>query len=304
MTTVPSARVVKGGDVESSAGERDLAPPINVIALAPRTVPRAFVARLLFGGPLGAFGWVFAAFGMIFTLVFVPRSMPDFTSYDMTATATVEHVETTTMSENKEHVLRVTYTFEDAEGQLHRGQSYTRDPVETNSERTVEYTRADPDVSRLRGMRRSPFDSLALIVLVFPIAGIAIAWRQLVRGIRAVRVLRTGVETTGKIVDVTPTKLTVQNQRIMRATVEYLVGERTCRTTFDFPKNSAPALDGVQRLVYDPQSPTRATTLDNLPGQPRITEGGVLAWTPGSAALVLIAPVIFVLELVALPFVF
>jgi hypothetical protein len=299
--TLPSARAVKVADVVPAPRPSDR--PKQVIELAPRKVPASLVARLLFGSPLGVFGWIFAAFGMLFVLLFVPRALPDFTSYDGTAFGEVEHVEKTNMSENDDHIWRVAYTFEDNAGRVHHGESYTTDDVTPHTERLVEYTRANPNVSRLKGMSRRPFGVLALMVLLFPIVGLALAGRVFVRGIRAARLLRRGIETTGKVIDVESTRLKVQRERIMRATVEFAVGDRAERTTFDVGESGAPARDEIRRLIYDPAAPSRASTLDDLPGKPRITTEGKLAWSSGSAALVLIAPIVAVIEIALLPFV-
>lgn len=298
--TLPSARAVKIADAVPA---RSSDQPLHVIELAPRKVPASLVTRLLFGGFLAGFGWFFTAFGMLFVLVALPGSLPDFRSYDTHGVADIQRVEDTRKSENDKTVLRVAYTFEDDAGQPHHGVSYTTDPVDPHATRGVEYSRAHPEMSRLHGMRRYPFSPWALVVLVFPIVGLTMAGRAFVRGIRAARLLRRGIETTGKVVDVVPRRMKVQNERIMRATVEFNVGEQTQRTTFDVGESGAPPRDEIRRLIYDPQAPSRASTLDDLPGEPRITPEGKLAWSSGSAALVLIAPVIAVVELALLPFV-
>jgi hypothetical protein len=288
--TVPKARIIKGGDSPTgeSAPQRALSPADTI--------------RRLFGG-LGVYGWFFAAFGVVFAAGMLPKVKPDFASYDATARGTVVHVERTNDKVNDDPVMRVSYTFEDSAGRSHQGASYTTYPIEPDTGRIVEYERDDPGLSRLDGMDRTPVGDwawvLSIFVLIFPIVGLALAVPQLVRGIRAVRVVRTGVETTGTIVDVSPTSVVIRNRGpIMRATVEFLVGERPFRTTFDFLEAKAPARDSVQRVVYDPRSPTRATVLDNA------TENGGSAWADLSAALLLIAPAIFLIGLVSLPFVF
>ena len=126
---------------------------------------------------------------------------------------------------------------------------------------------------------------------MFPIVGLAIAGQQLVRGIRAAHLLRSGVETTGKIVEVTEVRSGSRNRTpTMRAVVEYLVGERTYHTTVDYSQADAPDPDSAQRLIYDPQLPSRSAMLDALPGRPRITEDGNVASTTYSAVLVFLAP--------------
>jgi hypothetical protein len=47
-------------------------------------------------------------------------------------------------------------------------------------------------------------------------------------------------------------------------------------------------------MLYDPRAPAHATTLDHLPGSPRITPSGNLEAQPGIVIHLLIAPIAFV----------
>jgi len=56
--------------------------------------------------------------------------------------------------------------------------------------------------------------------------------------------------------------------------------------------------EALEPMLYDPLAPARATTLDHLPGSPRITAVGALESRPGIAVYVLICPLAFAAELV------
>ena len=51
--------------------------------------------------------------------------------------------------------------------------------------------------------------------------------------------------------------------------------------------------DELEPMLYDPRDPARATTLDHLPGKPRIDADGELEVEHGTSFHLLIAPVLF-----------
>src|SRR6185436_12798092 len=116
MSEFPGARVVRGGEGgrEGRSGSGGEAAPQQgrVLRLAPRALPRSLVWRLLFGGIAG-FGWLFAAFGMVFVLGFLPSLDLRSPSYDRQTHATITGIEETGSSENERPIYRVSYTFVD-----------------------------------------------------------------------------------------------------------------------------------------------------------------------------------------------
>ena len=53
--------------------------------------------------------------------------------------------------------------------------------------------------------------------------------------------------------------------------------------------------DELETLLYDPTRPTYGTTLDHLPGQPRIAEDGTIACDSRRAYLSLILPAVSII---------
>jgi len=290
MAELPEARVVKdGGGAERArtGGE----PPPHLLRLAPRAVPRQLVWRLWFGTSLAKIGWFFAGVGMVFTFVFLPRSELLAPDYDRSGTATIIGVEATNSSENDEAIYRVDYTFTDDDGVARTGASYTKDSS-VRGDHPVEYLADDPGKSRLVGMRSRPFGWWVVFVLLFPIVGLGMAIPQLVAGHRATRLLRFGVETHGTLLVKKATSVTVDNMSIMALTFEYQVGGRPYRTTVKTLETSMLEDDAQEPMIYDPQDPSRATTLDHLPGSPKISADGEIASLPGYAFLLLVMPVV------------
>jgi hypothetical protein len=127
MSEIPGARVVRG----VSGGERragaEAAPEGTVLGLAPRALPRGLFWRLIFG-QAAVFGWLFASFGMLAVLVFLPSADLSFATYDRQASATTTGIEETGSKELKRKIYGVSYTFRDEAGIEHRGESYTTDP--------------------------------------------------------------------------------------------------------------------------------------------------------------------------------
>jgi hypothetical protein len=57
----------------ASGGPARTAPEGPVLRLAPRALPRGLFWRLIFGR-VAVFGWLFASFGMLAVLVFLPSA--------------------------------------------------------------------------------------------------------------------------------------------------------------------------------------------------------------------------------------
>lgn len=271
------------GSVATGGGE-EVEPQGRVLRLARRDLPRALVWGLIFGGPIVAFSWVLAAFGMVFVLVFLPMLDLGISTHDLQAMATVTHIEETSSTENERPIYRVRYTFLDAAGAEHRGESYSKSPPAELGSWRVDYRGGDPSESQLAGMLRRSFSALVLIVLVFPIAGLALVIWQLHVARRDLRLLRYGAETRGKLVDKRETRVHVNDVPIMALTFEYDV-DGTRHTATVKTLDSRPLEDDEREaMLYDPHAPAHATTLDHLPGSPKVTPSGDLEARSGPSA--------------------
>lgn len=288
MGDLPEARVVRVGEPRAATST---APTVPALRLAPRRLPRALVWRLWFHLDKGRFGWWFAAFGMGFACVFIPQVQLAPQLFDRTTRGTIQSVEQTTMSENEREIYRVTYTFDDDRGIARTGTSYTKDAAVSGAQE-IEYDEDDPTHSRLVGARTKPFGLwVALVTLVFPALGLWFALSGFLAGRKAVRLLRFGVETTGKLIDKTRSKVELDEQPLYRLTFEYVVDGQRFTTTVETMRPEVLEDDAHERLVFDPWDRTIATTLDHLPGQPRISPDGELASDGGVGVHLLILPI-------------
>jgi hypothetical protein len=295
MEELPAARVVRdGGPREEGGGEA----PRNLLRLAPRAVPRHLVWRLWFGSLLGVFGWLFAAFGMVFVLIFLPMAEVLTPDYDRIATAEITRVEETSSTENDARIYAVHYAFVDERGVTRRGVSYTKD-ASVGGSREVHYVAGDPDQSRLAGMRSQRFGAFVIFVVIFPIVGLSIAGWQLWTGRNAVHLLRFGVETRGKLIDKKKTNTRVNGRPVMALTFEYELDGQPFRAVVKTLNTASLEDDALEPMLYDPHRPSRATTLDHLPGTPSVGPDGELRVRPGMAAHVLILPILTLGLLVA-----
>ena len=291
MGDVPESRVVRGGGGGGFELIGEGPAPKNLLRLAPRAVPRRLVLRLYLGGPLALIGWAFAAFGMIFVLIFLPMSEIAAPDYDRTGRATIERVTSTSSSENNRTIFEVHYTFVDEGGTTRRGSSYTTNSG-VSGDHEVHYLASDPGESRLAGMRSRPFPAWIVFVAIFPLVGLIMAGSQIPGARRAVHLLRHGVETRGKLLHKKPSNTKVNGRPVMALTFEYEIDGKTYQSVSKALDTKLLEDDPLEPMLYDPHRPSRATTLDHLPGKPSVGPDGELQVRPGTAAWVLILPII------------
>jgi hypothetical protein len=292
MAELPMARVVRVG---AEQAREDAVPPAPVLRLAPRAIPRRLVWRMLFGTSIARFGWLFALIGSAVMLGFAWDVEVPFRNYDRTAMARVTNVEQIRSSEEKDGPrYRVHFSFVDHAGVEHHGASYTRKDIRLPRELPVEYVADRPSRARLIGMAAKPGTIwIMAFTILFPIVGIALAMSQFRVGRRDVRLLRYGVETEGRLVSKTETRVTVNKTPIMALVFEYQANDGKTYTTTVKTLTPEPLEDDArEKMLYDPYAPERATPLDHLPGQPVVTSTGEIDAKPGIAVHVLIVPML------------
>jgi len=295
MTSIPSPHVVRGDMGRSGESGEPRAP---AIVEARRRLPRALVWRIVFGEPIVAFGWLFAAFGMLCACVFLPMIVGA-SRHDRDAVATVTQVERTNNSDNGESIYRVRYAFVDGSGGPQRGALYTSSPPVERATLRVKYRHDDPSDSQLEGMGSLPFPAFWLILLTLPLGGVGlVAWR-LPTARRDLRLLRDGAETRGKLIDKRETQIELNEVPVMALTFAYEVDGARYTATVKTLKAGPLEDDTYEAMLYDPRAPAQATTLDHLPGSPKIAASGELKATPGIVVHLLVAPLAFIALVVA-----
>lgn len=264
MSELPRARVVKG--------------PIGP---APRQVPRRLVLRLLFGIRGIQLGWIFSIVGA-FVVFAVQVSR---VHYSASTVATITAVADTGRTDDDKELYRVEFDLTDATGAHHAGSFETTDHVDVGPQE-LRYHPANPSDARL------PYGLLArgattAAGFVFVAAGLLVALGGLRSGRAALRLLRYGEPTTGRIVG----KITGRGDDPDQVTLEY----RAAGTLRRITRTSHPLVedDAEEPMLYDVKNPDHAVTLDDLPGKPEIRPDGSLASRPGLGLHVLVLPGVF-----------
>lgn len=263
----------------------------------PRRVPISLELANIFNG-MSQFGWFFFGFGMIFFWVFVGHA--DFSAItfrgDIAQTSgKVVRVEETGASENETSVMANHYEYSVA-GQRLRGTSYTTgSAVAEGEEVTVEFTEGNPLRSRIAGMRRAQFGPWISFVAIFPLIGFLILYYAMKNGLRRTALLRRGILTTGKLIDKEPTNVTVNDRRVYELTFEFTARDgRRCEAKARTSDPSRLEDENAEPLLYDPEDPSRAYLLDEIPGRPEVDGTGELLGRPIQAVFMLILPVIVI----------
>jgi hypothetical protein len=271
MTELPRAQLVRGA----------IGPP-------PRHVPRRLVLRLLFGrrAVVWWIAWMFPIVGMGFALgVQITR-----TTYSASTTGTITTVEDTGRQDNDHEVYRVSFELVDRAGVRYRGTFETTKHVEPGTQELA-YRPENPADARIPTPLRER-TRITIIALALAGVGILIVLGEMAKGRAALRLLRYGEPTTGKLVareevDDAPDRLTFEYEA--RGKLRRLVVAADARIEDD----------EHEPMVFDVKNPDHAVTLDDLPGHPEIREDGSLASRPGLGVHVLVLPAVFVAETLA-----
>jgi hypothetical protein len=259
----------------------------------PRRVPLSLRVVNFFNG--GAqIGWGVFGFGMIFFWAFVGNA--DFSALTFRdpggrVFGRVTRVEQTGASENDQTISAMHYNYSVA-GEWLQGTSYTTGTTPAvEDEVTIEYDEDNPSRSRIAGMRRGQFGPWVAFVAIFPAIGLGFLIPFTLGGRKRNRLLRDGILSGGKVIDVRPTNVTINKQPLWEVVFEFhdRNGQRrecTARST-----NPTRLQDeDAEPLLYDPNDPTKAYVLDEAPARPKFDLNGDLEGRPLAAALSLILP--------------
>lgn len=276
----------------------------NIFNLAgpPRSVPLSVRLRILLGGFLNQFGWIFFGFGLVFVWAFTLNA--DLTSWHRfrgqleTSEGKVIDCKKTLFSEGgSKHrkgtpVYEIHYDFTIADGSEYKGLSYiTGKQFEQGQKVTIEYPQGKPQTSRIKGMRQKPVGLFGIFPVVFPMIGLLFIIRGIKKGIKANRLLTLGEQTTGKLKSKERTNTKVNKKPVFKLTFEFNTPEGMTYETLVKTHETGKLEDEAEEpLLYDPVLPSYAVMLDDLPGNPRIMENGTIQ--AGSAAGVIMLLII------------
>ena len=263
----------------------------------PRHVPLSLSVLNVFNG-IAQIGWFVFGFGMIFFWAFAGNADYSFITFrgDVAeAVGKVTGVEETGASENDTAIVANHYEYSVA-GQRFTGTSYTLGGAASAGEEVkVQYKPDNPAKSRVAGMRTGQFGPFVLFVTIFPFIGFVILYFATKSGFKRSRLLRTGVFTTGTLVDKEPTNMTVNQRRVYELTFEFTSRDgRKCEAKARTTDTARLEDEHAEPLLYDPEDPSRAYVLDEAPSRPEINGVGEFMGRPMAAALSLILPAIVI----------
>lgn len=249
----------------------------------PRTVPLFLALRVLFGGFLSQFGWVFFGFGMIFFWAFgVPDTLANLfkgVSDIKQAEGVVTSWSETNASENDRDVYQINFRFVGEDSLQYSGTSYATGRYhKPGATVIVEYDPAAPENCRIQGMRKSVFGEVILFVMIFPLIGFVFIVFGVRQSLRGIRLLKFGESTRGTFVRKEATNTTVNDQTVYKLFFEFKDDAGRSHEAIAKTHVLEPLLDEAQELLlYDPYYPDKAILFDNLPGGAEFDEWGNLS---------------------------
>ena len=250
-----------------------------------RNIPVSTKCRILFGGFKNQFGWAFFGFGMIFFWGFAMNSDLSFLYYTgeiIRVEGIATHSFEIDATEGNVTVIGNHYKFKTEDGLEFEGISYaTGRSIQAGNIITIEYPEGKPHYSRIKGMRRQIFHAVSLWVILFPFVGLVFILLGLKRSMRALRLLKYGKMTKGKLISKVRTNTKVNGRIVYKLTFGFKdeIGHE-----FELrEKTHTPHLlqnESEERLLYLRHKPAYAIMLDSLPSSVSINADGKIESSP------------------------
>jgi hypothetical protein len=136
----------------------------------------------------------------------------------------------------------------------------------------------------------------AAACLIFFFVGPAMVAFDMRRSTSAARLLSHGVPATGRLMSKKATSMSIDEKPVLELEFAFTARDGTERIARALTHRPAPLLDEENEpLLYDPDNIHAAVVLDELPGNPRISDDGAMRTSSIRAALlVLVLPVMSV----------
>lgn len=256
----------------------------------PRSVSLAVrLLLLLNNGSAPMFGWIFACFGMIFNIVFLPMAFGGLVDwihwgYEPAGKGEIVEVVDAKTKVNEREIFR--YVFKQTDG--NKGQCYTGKGRFKIGD-SVDLEQSGSKV-RISGTQLSPMGRLSIFpifVVIFPPVGISIVLYGTFQGRKAIRLLQDGEVGRGRFIDMKATGISVggaqpgikahhslQPKRyVMKLHYKFTADDGETYDAYATALDTSRLTDdSVEALFYDPMDPTQSVLLDSLPGKVRFDE--------------------------------
>lgn len=270
---------------------------------APRYVDFYTQLVILCSGFMSIFGWSFFGFGMIFIWVFGMASTitnPSIGRNYETTEGKVLRIEPTNYLEDNRPIYQIYYTYA-SEGNTYEGSSYSlENNYQAGDKLTIQYNINRPMKSKIEGLRSQPFSAwVFLVVAIFPMIGLIFIAIATYRNGKALRLLKNGAFTTGKVAkkEATNANITINNRRypIYRYTFNFYAEGQPYTATCKTHKTEVVEDEVEEIILYQPGYPAYNTVYDANENMPHIDEYGSVQPVSPKKAWVLIIPGLSVL---------
>lgn len=144
---------------------------------------------------------------------------------------------------------------------------------------------------RLFLLGNSPFEWAMLFILLFPAVGLTFIGVGLRKGLRGLRLLTRGIPARGRLTRQQATNTAINDRPVMAMTFEFQTVDGRGAKCVAHTHETERLEDGVtEELVYDPEDPSVACLLDDLPGRPSLGDDGVVRVREGGFPSHLLLP--------------
>ena len=267
--------------------------PPGMLAPPPRRVPLSLSLLNVFN-IWAQVGWFVFGFGMIFAWLFIGNadfSPLTFRGPHAQSRGKVTSVKETGASVNESPVVANHYEFSVA-GVHYEGTSYSTGGGKSEGDVVlIEYDEDNPERSRIAGMRRAQFGPLVLIVAIFPGIGALFIIFGMLGGVRRNALLRNGILAQGKLLGRERTNMTINDRPVWKLTFEFTTRDGQRREATASTTDTGRLEDeATEPLLYDPNNPSQAYVLDEVPARPQFEPNGELRGRPLPGLLSAIIP--------------
>ncbi|HEU4718198.1 MAG TPA: DUF3592 domain-containing protein [Bacteroidia bacterium] len=235
----------------------------------PRSIPPGLRFRILFLHPFMLAAVLPVFMGVVFTVVFSSMTSFDvfkFKGGEPRVKAVITQVRRTNDKENSRYLYAYDYAYQLQDSVMRTGTSYDfhRDlPSDTVD---VEYIPGSPDISRIAGMRISPFHpALALSGLLPALIGIVFFFIAFAKGKKNLYLVRNGILTEGKVISKERTSTRINNRYVYRITFEFMAGGTPVQAVTRTHLVDRLLDEAHEKVVYDPNDPSKANFVDAMP---------------------------------------
>lgn len=236
-----------------------------------RSISLGMKLQVIFGNVMMVMGIFFTFIGLFAFFVF--GSFVDFSSYKFDENSPVTkgkilNVNPTSSYVNDIQVFMYTYEYYLPSGEKFTGESYTTGELfYQEQEIIVQYLENETNNSKLKDGRKGAFEAWILLAIspFILIGGITFGFR-LMFGFKAIKLIRFGEISFGRLIDKQPTNTKINNQTVYKLIFEFVALDgNTYQAIAKTHQSYFLEDEPEEKLVYDVNNPEKAVLIDSLP---------------------------------------